>query len=44
VFRSLCARGVVAGSVAELETESDAGDERGLSLAALFEAVDEVGF
>ncbi len=42
VFRSLCARGVVAGSLTELE--GDADGEQGLSLAALFEAVDEVGF
>ncbi len=42
VFRSLCARGVVAGSLGELEVGADG--ERGFSLAALFEAVDEVGF
>ncbi len=42
VFRSLCARGVVAGSLAELGVGVDG--ERDFLLAALFEAVDEVGF
>ena len=42
VFRSLCARGGAAGLVDELEIESEA--DVALSVGALFESVDEVGF